>query len=75
MFKKKYFQPMLSLIRLSGVIFMLYGIADVYLRRFFDVHILNVTGSAYLAGLLGIFLVEIGALLSIKNSRRWNNDR
>ncbi|HHX14749.1 MAG TPA: hypothetical protein GX724_01140 [Fibrobacter sp.] len=54
---------------------MLYGIADVFLRRFFDVHILNVTGSAYLAGLLGIFLVEIGALLSIKNSRRWNNDR
>lgn len=66
---------MFFLIRLSGVVFMLCGITDVILRRFFDIHIFNIAGSAYLAGLLGIILVEISAFSGPKRTQRWNHDR
>jgi hypothetical protein len=71
--ENKYLQNMFYWIRFLGVILMLFGITDATLRRFFDIHILDITGATYFIGLLGILLVEVSTFINLKNSRRWKS--
>jgi membrane protein DedA with SNARE-associated domain len=48
-------------LRIIGAILMVCGIVDISLYRFAHINFLGIAWSAYVFGLLGIFLAELGA--------------